>query len=81
MAASIEIAFAELCAKHELTHLDIGGGPSGKRWVSYAHWGPRKCAQGFGDSAAAAIENAIAKVNEARASEPSVPALVLDIAA
>lgn len=77
----IEDAFAALCATHNLTHLDVGFSPD-TRWVSYAHWAGRGCAQAFGDTADEAIANAITESHAKRAMPPvEVPALTLEVAA
>ena len=81
MNTPIDTAFAELCAKHDLTALDVGmslGCSEARRFISYAHFGPGKCEQGMGDTASAALANAIAKVNAKRSVAPEVPTLSIE---
>ena len=87
---TIEAAFAELCAKHDLTSITVGMNlkqAEGSRFNCSAHWDgfSRRnitCASGFGPTPTQAIRNALAEVAVDRTQpEPEVPELMIAEAA
>lgn len=86
MSTPIETAFAELCAKHNLSRIDIGAYATGRCiatvwWDGFARSGTA-CQMANGDTAQEALNAAISMANADRvAVEPDVPALALAEAA
>jgi hypothetical protein len=79
--ATIEQAFADLCAKHNLTALSVGITPAlspTHRFCAYAHFGPGRCTQATGETAHLAITFAIERANLERLTATIVPALTLE---
>lgn len=75
---SLDQAFRDLCAKHDLNALSLAYSEYG--FTAYAHYNYGKCASGHGATAEESLANAIREANELRGAMPAIDPLTLTAA-